>query len=180
MIRFVEILTQNCAKIPERRLHQMMGILDHWLLGNRDRDGADWGRDHFRVSDHKSLIIKEKQASPNVSTIGYVIIVMNISDLQQDSNMASNTTDYVRYSVPVSLELDKAVRKRIREGGFSSVAEYVRATVRADLKRAKDARLEELLLEGLESGEGVEVTPEYFAKRRRALKARLSRRDDGG
>ena len=44
----------------------------------------------------------------------------------------------------------------------------------------KDARLEELLLEGLESGEGVEVTPEYFAERRRALKARLSRRDDGG
>ena len=92
----------------------------------------------------------------------------------------ASTTDYVRYSVPVSLELDKAVRKRIREGGFSSVAEYVRATVRADLKRAKDARLEELLLEGLESGEGVEVTPEYFAERRRALKARLSRRDDGG
>ena len=42
----------------------------------------------------------------------------------------------------------------------------------------KDARLEELLLEGLESGEGVEVTPEYFAERRRALKARLSQRDD--
>ena len=38
--------------------------------------------------------------------------------------------------------------------------------------------LEELLLEGLESGEGVEVTPEYFAERRRALKARLSQRDD--
>ena len=84
--------------------------------------------------------------------------------------------DFVRYSVPVTPELDAEVRKRMREGGFSSVAEYVRTAVRADLERARKERLEALLLEGLESGSGVEVSPEYWEKRRRELSARVAER----
>jgi antitoxin ParD1/3/4 len=90
--------------------------------------------------------------------------------------MASKRDEIVRYSVPVTPELDAEVRKRMRDGGFSSVAEYVRTTVRADLERARKERLENLLLEGLESGDGAEVSPEYWEKRRRELNARLAQR----
>lgn len=90
--------------------------------------------------------------------------------------MATNEQDVVRYSVPVTPELDAEVRKRIRDGGFSSVAEYVRTALRTDLRLARDEQLEKLLLEGLESGEGTEVTPEYWEKRRRELNARLAER----
>jgi antitoxin ParD1/3/4 len=95
--------------------------------------------------------------------------------------MTSEEHEVVRYSVPVSTALDAEVRKRMREGGFSSVAEYIRTAVRADLERARKERLDVLLLEGLESGDGVEVSPEYWEQRRRELNARLAqrRREEG-
>ena len=88
----------------------------------------------------------------------------------------SSEAEIVRYSVPVSPELDAEVRKRMREGGFSSVAEYVRTAVRAELEHARKNQLEKLLLAGLESGQGVEVSPEYWEERRRELNARLVKR----
>ena len=93
--------------------------------------------------------------------------------------MAASDNDVIRYSVPVTAELDDAVRKRMREGGFSSIAEYVRTAVRAESERAQEQRLERLLLKGIESGDGTEVTPEYWERRQQALSARLARRDDG-
>ena len=89
----------------------------------------------------------------------------------------SSDAEIVRYSVPVSPELDAEVRKRMREGGFSSVAEYVRTAVRAELEHARKSQLEKLLLAGLESGQGVEVSPEYWEERRRELNARLVKRN---
>jgi len=89
----------------------------------------------------------------------------------------SSEVEIVRYSVPVSPELDAEVRKRMREGGFSSVAEYVRTAVRAELEQARNSQLEKLLLAGLESGQGVEVSPEYWEERRRELNARLAKRN---
>ena len=43
-------------------------------------------------------------------------------------------------SVPVSDELDETIRKRMAAGGFGSMAEYLRHTVRQDLERADEAR----------------------------------------
>ena len=79
-------------------------------------------------------------------------------------------------SVPVSDELDETIRKRMTEGGFGSMAEYLRHTVRQDLERANEAKLERLLLEGLESGEPVEMTDDWMQERRQALAARISER----
>ena len=94
--------------------------------------------------------------------------------------MATNEQEILRYSVPVTRELDAEVRKRMREGGFSSVAEYVRTALRADLEHARKDRLEQLLLDGLESGNGTEVTPEYWEERRRELNSRLAKRKGSG
>ena len=69
-------------------------------------------------------------------------------------------------SVPVSEDLDDNIHKRMAEGGFGSIAEYLRHTVRQDLERADQAKLERLLLEGLESGEPVDACLEAVMKAR--------------
>ena len=54
------------------------------------------------------------------------------------------------------------VENRVAEGDFGTVSEYIRELVRADQKRRAQERLEELLVEGLESGAPVLVTPDYI------------------
>ena len=53
--------------------------------------------------------------------------------------------------------------------GFSTPSEYVRALIRDDQKRRAEERLEALLLEGLNSGEPIEITPEYWERKRAQL-----------
>ena len=79
-------------------------------------------------------------------------------------------------SVPVSDELDETIRKRMAEGGFGSMAEYLRHAVRQDLERADESKLERLLLEGLESGEPIEATPEWIAETKERLTERARTR----
>jgi antitoxin ParD1/3/4 len=79
-------------------------------------------------------------------------------------------------SVPVSDELDEEIRKRMADGGFNSIAEYLRHAVREDLKHADQERLERLLLDGLESGDPEEVNEEWWAQRRQELEKRVRAR----
>lgn len=73
-------------------------------------------------------------------------------------------------SVPVSDELDETIRKRMTEGGFGSMAEYLRHAVRQELEHADQVKLERLLLQGLESGEPIEGTAEWVAERKAKLR----------
>lgn len=61
---------------------------------------------------------------------------------------------------------------RLQEGGYGTASEYVRELIRNDQKSNGQARLERLLLEGLESGEPVEISDEFWAKKKAELKAR--------
>lgn len=56
--------------------------------------------------------------------------------------------------------------------GYSSTSEYVRELIRLDQRRSEQEKLESLLLEGLESGEPVVVTEDYWNDKRAALKAK--------
>ena len=58
--------------------------------------------------------------------------------------------------------LRRFVENRVAEGDFGTVSEYIRELVRADQKRRAQERLEELLVEGLESDAPVLVTPDYI------------------
>lgn len=62
------------------------------------------------------------------------------------------------------------------KGRFGSVSEYVRELIRADQSREAEERLEALLLDGLESGDPVEVTPEFWERKRQELRRRMSSR----
>lgn len=76
----------------------------------------------------------------------------------------------VTISLPESLR--EFVEQQVERRGYGNVSEYFRTLLREAQQRERDRRLEELLLEGLESGEGVAATPEFWA----GLKADVARR----
>lgn len=81
--------------------------------------------------------------------------------------MATEERDLIRYTVPRAL--DDRVKARMRARGFGSITEYVRGLMRADVEQGEERDLEMRLLEGLDSSNGLEVTPEYWESRRKRL-----------
>lgn len=83
-------------------------------------------------------------------------------------------------SLPKSMK--DYVEAQVREGGYSTPSEYVRALLREDQKRKARQMLETLLLEGVNSGQPIELTAEYWNRKRQALirryrqKSRVGRR----
>jgi antitoxin ParD1/3/4 len=63
-------------------------------------------------------------------------------------------------SLPESMR--SYIDEQIEQGGYGTASEYVRALIREDQKRRAQERLETLLLEGLDSGPPITVTPEYW------------------
>jgi antitoxin ParD1/3/4 len=67
------------------------------------------------------------------------------------------------------------VQEQVTEGGYSSVSEYVRDLIRAAQKRKAEERIDTLLLEGLDSGQPIPVTAEYWEEKKRRLTERRSK-----
>jgi antitoxin ParD1/3/4 len=61
------------------------------------------------------------------------------------------------------------IEQKVTQGGYSTASEYIRQLVRDEQKRAAKERLEELLMEGINSGPSVEITPEYWAEKKAKL-----------
>ena len=80
-------------------------------------------------------------------------------------------------SLPTSLK--EFVETQVQESGFSTPSEYIRNLVRDDQKRRAEEKLEALLLEGLNSGEPIEITPEYWEKKRTQLIERHNKKKKG-
>jgi antitoxin ParD1/3/4 len=72
-------------------------------------------------------------------------------------------------SISLPKPLKEFVEGQVLRGGFSTPSEYVRALVREDRKRQSEEELEGLLLDGLNSGKPVEITPAFWQKKRRGL-----------
>ena len=81
--------------------------------------------------------------------------------------------DTMNIALPESMKT--FVQERVVEGGYSSASEYVRDLIRADQKRKAEERIDALLLEGLDSGQPIPVTPEYWEEKKRKLTARLGK-----
>jgi len=71
------------------------------------------------------------------------------------------------------------VDDQIATGSYGTASEYVRALIREDQKRNAQDRLEALLLEGLESGDAAEVSPQFWEDFRSRLDERRKKRDSG-
>jgi len=65
------------------------------------------------------------------------------------------------------------IDEQVAQGGYSTASEYVRQLVREDQKRVTEKRLEALLLEGLQSGDAVEVSDAWWERKKADLVARL-------
>jgi antitoxin ParD1/3/4 len=81
--------------------------------------------------------------------------------------------DTMNIALPESMK--HFVQERVAQGGYSSVSEYVRELIRADQKRRVDERIDALLLEGLDSGQPISVSPEYWEEKKRRLTERLNK-----
>lgn len=66
------------------------------------------------------------------------------------------TTTSLNISLPEALK--EFVHERVAEKTYSNPSDYVRALIREDQKRRAEEKLEQLLLEGLESGPAQPVT----------------------
>jgi antitoxin ParD1/3/4 len=81
----------------------------------------------------------------------------------------------------MNVSLPEPLRAFVSEraaGRFGSASEYIRELIREDQRRAEQEKLEALLLRGLESGAPVEVTPEFWERKRQDLLARHARKND--
>ena len=72
--------------------------------------------------------------------------------------------------------LRQFVDERAQAGGYSTPTEYVRSLIRDDKKRAAQERLDKLIVEGLESGTPVEVTPEDWNEIRQTARNKIKDR----
>ena len=84
----------------------------------------------------------------------------------------------------LNISLPDSMRAFIEEqtttGGFSTASEYLRTLIREDQKRRSQERLEELLLEGLESGAAEPLGPEDWKELRRQVNRRIGERNKRG
>lgn len=74
-------------------------------------------------------------------------------------------------------EMKAFVETQVQQGGYSTASEYLRELIRdAQKTRTAEERLEKLLLEGINSGPGIEVTPEFWERARQELERRIQAR----
>ena len=71
------------------------------------------------------------------------------------------------------------IRAQVASGRYRNDSEVVRAGLRLLEAQARRDRLEELLVEGLESGEPVAMDEQYWADLRRRVAEQASRMDRG-
>ena len=74
-------------------------------------------------------------------------------------------------SLPESMR--EFIDQQIDQGGYSTASEYIRHLIRQDQEKAEKKQIEKLLLEGLNSGEPVEITDDWWAQKRTELMERL-------
>ena len=80
----------------------------------------------------------------------------------------------VTISLPESLKT--FIENQLATKGYGNVSEYFRSLLREAQQREEDARLEVLLLEGMESGDPIPLNTEYRQTLLRDLEARRKKK----
>lgn len=79
----------------------------------------------------------------------------------------------------INISLPDAMRtyieEKVADGGYSTISEYFRELVRQDQKRQATERLEAMLLEGLNSGNATEMTPDDWEDIRQAVREKIAK-----
>lgn len=71
--------------------------------------------------------------------------------------------------------LKEFVHKRVADGGYSTVSEYIRELIRTDQKALARAQLEAELMKGIQSGPSTDMTPDDWEQLRTKLRERVEK-----
>lgn len=75
-------------------------------------------------------------------------------------------------NIALTDELTAFVEEEVKSGNYGNTSEFFRDLLRERKKQRAQEKLEELLLEGLNSGEPIAVTPEYIKEKLERLLAK--------
>jgi antitoxin ParD1/3/4 len=75
-------------------------------------------------------------------------------------------------NVSLPAEMKKYVRERVKAENYSNASDYICTLIREDQRRRGIDRLEQMLVEGLESGEGVVLDDAEWGRIRAEAKRR--------
>lgn len=73
-------------------------------------------------------------------------------------------------NISLTEPLKRFIDQQVRDGGYSSTSDYVRAVIRERQRRNAEDTLRALIAEGLASGPAQPVTPSFFAAQRKRLR----------
>jgi antitoxin ParD1/3/4 len=73
----------------------------------------------------------------------------------------------LQISLPESLQ--QFIDLKVRQGGYSNTDEYIYHLVLEDQKRHAQQHLEEMLIAGLDSGNPIEITDDWWENKRAEL-----------
>ncbi|MDF5706820.1 MAG: type II toxin-antitoxin system ParD family antitoxin [Nostoc sp. S4] len=76
-------------------------------------------------------------------------------------------------NISLSESMKVFVDEQVAKGGYNSVSEYLQELISQEQKRKAQEHVEELLIEGIDSGEVIEVNNEWWDKKRTYLMNKL-------
>ncbi|MEO0011849.1 MAG: hypothetical protein RLZZ535_238 [Cyanobacteriota bacterium] len=81
-------------------------------------------------------------------------------------------------SINISLpeEMRIYIQEQVASGGYSTTSEYIRQLIRQDRQQKAEKQLEQLLLEGLNSGEATPMTAKDWAAIRQVVTDKIAGR----
>ena len=65
------------------------------------------------------------------------------------------------------------IEEQVKQKGYSTASEYIHHLIRQEQENVESKRLETLLLEGLDSGDQIEISEEWWENKREDLMQRL-------
>ncbi len=77
----------------------------------------------------------------------------------------------LKISLPESLQ--QFIDQQVKQGGYNNTDEYIYQLILEDQKRNTQQQLEELLIAGLDSGNPIEVTEDWWENKRTELAKKL-------
>ena len=84
--------------------------------------------------------------------------------------METNTITNMNVSFPESVR--EFIEEQVSAHGFGTASEYLRELVLQDKKRKEQEKLEAMLLKAMEGGTRIEVTADYWERKKAELDAR--------
>ncbi|MEM9274427.1 MAG: type II toxin-antitoxin system ParD family antitoxin [Cyanobacteria bacterium P01_F01_bin.143] len=70
-------------------------------------------------------------------------------------------------SLPESMQ--EFINHQIKQGGYSTASDYIRDLIQQDQEKTEKKQVEQLLLEGLNSGKKIEVTDDWWSHKKATL-----------